>query len=1013
MKYIMRRFGAGLLSLSLLCTSALASYALGDELQEYHVALAPEATLHTQQFWSNSQADLRTEHYISYTPHESLSPRVSYGADILNKQTLSSMAKTLENEGKRVLSGINGDYFVMATGAPLGMVVTDGQLRSSSSYLEALGFTADGTPFISKPALSMMANFAGVSLKIADINKVRKDTGYYLYTADFADSTKNTDTGVDVILAPVTEGLGETVTTAEGVSLTTSDTLKIGGRVPCVVEAIIDTTLPNTPASTPLTEGKLVLSINNKHVGYLMDVVRGLSVGDTISIDVSSPDSRWNSAQTALGGFARMVKDGQVQSGLENTANPRTAVGIKADGSMIFYTIDGRQNKYSIGATVTQVAERLVELGCVDALCLDGGGSTTLGVTDPDKTGFEIENRPSDGEERAVTNALFLVSNLLANAEAHHLYLEPTDRVLLAGASTEFSKGLMDSNFFPMESDPNEVYTYSAQKGSFDETGRYTAPLGSGVDTISITNAAGIAGETTVTVFQTPTAIRVRDEATSKSLASITLNENGSIALSAEAMYKNIPLAGNDEAFSWSVFPVSLGRIRADGTLTVGSVGGTGKVLISAGDHIASLPLTVNVQTRYTLLEDFEAENILFDSTDLKLSHESKSDYVKFGTQSLRVDYESLKNNQAALLSGNFPLETSDRVLSFWLYGDGSKNTISAHFQDATGQDLTRFIRNLDFTGWQYLALPVPETAEVFTGFSLEGNEAEGQVWFDQVLFSNKNEQDTTAPTIELKREENKLTATLKDNSEHAFSEQKITLTLDGKDIPFTLAQNTVTATLPLVENKVHRLSLTVSDVSGNLSRASETIGTYAEAESPFLDMKNHWANDYTNYLAEQNIIQGEPTKNGMNFAPNRSITRGDFALMLARFMGLDLNKYKEVNLPFADVKDIPAWSLDAVKAMYSLEILQGSEANGKTYVKAKDAISRAEAMTLLGRIQAKGYPTADLSQFKDKSDIPTFAEAHIASLVGQEVVGGSEGKLRPRAEVSRAELCKMLFTLC
>ncbi len=43
------------------------------------------------------------------------------------------------------------------------------------------------------------------------------------------------------------------------------------------------------------------------------------------------------------------------------------------------YTIDGRQSGYSIGATLTQVAERMVELGCVTALSLDGGGSTAIG----------------------------------------------------------------------------------------------------------------------------------------------------------------------------------------------------------------------------------------------------------------------------------------------------------------------------------------------------------------------------------------------------------------------------------------------------------------------------------------------------------------------------------------------------------------------------------------------------------------------------------------------------------
>lgn len=90
-------------------------------------------------------SDLRTENYVTYKPSDSISPVVSFGSSIPDKQTVTSMAKALEKNGRRVLSGINGDYFVMATGDPLGIVITDGVLRSSASYLHAIGFNADGS----------------------------------------------------------------------------------------------------------------------------------------------------------------------------------------------------------------------------------------------------------------------------------------------------------------------------------------------------------------------------------------------------------------------------------------------------------------------------------------------------------------------------------------------------------------------------------------------------------------------------------------------------------------------------------------------------------------------------------------------------------------------------------------------------------------------------------------------------------------------------------------------------
>ena len=134
MKSILRRITAlGLCLLLLLSSTALASDALGSKIYGYTLDIFDNTTLTKEVMWSASKSDLRTENYVTYTPSGSLSPVVSYGTSVQNKQTVASMAKSLEADGRRVLSGINGDYFVMATGDPLGIVVTDGVLRSSAS----------------------------------------------------------------------------------------------------------------------------------------------------------------------------------------------------------------------------------------------------------------------------------------------------------------------------------------------------------------------------------------------------------------------------------------------------------------------------------------------------------------------------------------------------------------------------------------------------------------------------------------------------------------------------------------------------------------------------------------------------------------------------------------------------------------------------------------------------------------------------------------------------------------
>ncbi len=69
---------------------------------------------------------------------------------------------------------------------------------------------------------------------------------------------------------------------------------------------------------------------------------------------------------------------------------PRTAVGVRKDGHILFVTIDGRRGDVSVGATIDELRGVMRALGAVDALNLDGGGSTTLVVDG------EIKNTPSD-----------------------------------------------------------------------------------------------------------------------------------------------------------------------------------------------------------------------------------------------------------------------------------------------------------------------------------------------------------------------------------------------------------------------------------------------------------------------------------------------------------------------------------------------------------------------------------------------------------------------------------------
>jgi exopolysaccharide biosynthesis protein len=147
----------------------------------------------------------------------------------------------------------------------------------------------------------------------------------------------------------------------------------------------------------------------------LAKLKRGTEVGLTATYDpLEGEPKAWSIAQDIVGGAGLLIRDGKdiedwsvetFNKGFAEGRHPRTMIGTAADGTIWLITVDGRQPQLSVGMTLVELRTLAHRLGLVNALNLDGGGSTTMWVQG------QVVNSPSDATgPRRVSDALIVRS---------------------------------------------------------------------------------------------------------------------------------------------------------------------------------------------------------------------------------------------------------------------------------------------------------------------------------------------------------------------------------------------------------------------------------------------------------------------------------------------------------------------------------------------------------------------------------------------------------------------------
>ena len=161
----------------------------------------------------------------------------------------------------------------------------------------------------------------------------------------------------------------------------------------------------NSYINEKVSEGKIVL------VGPSAAALGNLTVGAELTFDFISNDTAydWNEVEQSICGFYEILKDGNYVNTGSSEVHPRTTIGYKADGTIVFFVVDGRQPGFSVGLSDLACAQYMKSLGCVAAIRMDGGGSSTMGVRMPGDNKMTTVNSPSDGSERNDADGLLIV----------------------------------------------------------------------------------------------------------------------------------------------------------------------------------------------------------------------------------------------------------------------------------------------------------------------------------------------------------------------------------------------------------------------------------------------------------------------------------------------------------------------------------------------------------------------------------------------------------------------------
>lgn len=722
------------------------------------------------------------------------------------------------------IAAINADFYNMITGESVGLVVQNGEITHTQQEKNAIGVKADGEVVIGEYSHELSFQVGEHIQAFQQINTDVPAGQIGLFTQRFGKQLE-VKAGYHYIAFK---------------SATPFTTNYTGTVTKLATKAIGE--------SYELDEQTLILAF---HAAADQSGVTLLEQTDTLQITAQFTGAFAN-VQNGVSGGSLLVQNGQKTDILNNDFNnavaARTAVGVKADGTLLHVVVDGKQAGYSDGMSVFELTDYLISLGAITALNMDGGGSSQL-VTRKmnDSSKGETRNRGSDGSDRKVANALVLVDTSFAaqSKAVQHLAGRTTHHKLATQASVPIMVSGLNERFIPVPFE-NEV-NFSPTLGQMQQQ-TYTAQQ-VGKETLHFTDVTNptIQGALVLDVVDQFSLFQFKN-------AKLAAMPGESYPLDLVVEHHFDPVAFDPSQLSYQLSE-HIGTIDEHHRLHISAT--TGRAIITVTYQQQQATIEVIVGKEPVIIEDFESGSDHWTSSGaraLEVKHEISTlpEPVRFGQKALKLAWKwvggpsGTAGAYAYNKGRNVSIPDYPKEIGMWVYADASSqgHLLRSQLADGTGTKFAiDFSQSIDWLGWKYVSAPVPSGKALPLRFDLEvrvlqtqnDKKTDGAIYVDQIraVYGATND-DVVNPTVKITAPENEAivrtqtpTIYFTAQDDQVIDQSKALVYLDGmydaqatKTLQYDVNnQGEITFDSPLLDG-LHEVKIVVFDHFGNQGTA-------------------------------------------------------------------------------------------------------------------------------------------------------------------------------------------------